>query len=359
MKKIAFFDLKGDQLLIHLLEKSGHTYPHQETISTSVREDTSFDTEKTFEEIEESYLSLPLSLLSFRIIEFPFSDMERIREVLRFELDGLVLGGAEDVVFDLLVLGESDGKHKVLVVYIRKEKLRTILDRLKALGVEPRVVTSVALASAKESFASAEGITSLLLNPKPILDEDRMNLVQEEMKIPTVNLRRGEFSYTLDTEKTKRSLKLTTILTAILALLFLLDMAFRIVSTKGEILSVKDEINKTYLNIFPNEKKITNALYQMKSHLKEIKEKERVLMGISPLQFLLDLTSMSGSGTSFTELTIDKERIILKGECSSLSQVQQMKGRLERFLTDVNISDTKPLSTDRTGFTITAKGRKP
>ncbi len=359
MRRIAFFDLKGEELLIHLFEKSGRAYSLQETISASIQEDASFGVDRTFEEIEESTLSLPLSLLSFRIIEFPFSDMQRIREVLGFELEGLVLGGVEEVVFDLLVLGESDGKHKVLVVFIRKETLRNQLDRFKALGVDPKAVTSIELASAKESFASMESMTELLLNPKPISDEDRMNGIQGEMKAPTVNLRRGEFSYTLDAEKTRRSLRWTAILAAIFILLFLSNIGFRIFSTQKEITSIKDEINRTYSTLFPGEKRMANPLYQMKSHLKEWKEKERVLVGSSPLQFLLELSSASVSGAFFTELNLDRDRITLKGECPSLSQVQQMKGQLERFLTDVNIAETKPLSTDRTGFTITAKERKP
>jgi hypothetical protein len=62
---------------------------------------------------------------------------------------------------------------------------------------------------------------------------------------------------------------------------------------------------------------------------------------------------------SFHEITIDKERIVVKGECPSLSDVQQIKSSLERFLTQVNIADAKPSSQNRTLFTITAKERKP
>lgn len=358
MGQIAFFDLKEEELSVYILEKKGDSCRPKETLSIPVREGH-FSIEETFEEMEESYLSLPLSLLDFRILEFPFSDQEKIREVVPFELDGLILGESENVVFDFFITGERNGKYQVMVVYIKKETLKVILERLKALRIDPKVVTSLELASvADDSFSSMEGITNLLLNPKPIPDKDRMDAVMEEIDQPTINLRRGELVYTVDTEKTKKSLKITAILASILVLFFLAYMALKIISTKREISLAKEEIRKTYVSLFPHEKKITNELYQMKAHLKELKEKERLFIGISPLQLLLDLTSASGPGISFHEIIMDRERVVLKGECPSLSSVQKIKSDLERFLLDVNISEAKPFSKDRTIFTITAKGRK-
>ena len=62
-------------------------------------------------------MSLPLSSLNFRVIDLPFSDKDRIREILPFELDGMILGGAEKVVFDDIIVGTSDNKYQVLAVY--------------------------------------------------------------------------------------------------------------------------------------------------------------------------------------------------------------------------------------------------
>ncbi|MEW6215208.1 MAG: hypothetical protein AB1478_08410 [Nitrospirota bacterium] len=358
MKKIVFFDLKGEEVLIYEIEKSGNTYRSKSTISAPVKDGSSFSIERTFEDVEDSYLSLPLSLLNFRIMELPFSDTEKIREVLPFELDGLILGGSEGVVFDTCILGESNGKYKILAVYILKDTLRRILDGLKALRVDPKAVTSIELVPAISSSASPEEIVRLLLNPRPIGDEDRINMALKEINRFTINLRRGEFSYTKDTEKTRRSLKFTVILLVLLVFVFLSDMALKIISTKREVSSIKDEIRKTYSSIFPHEKKITSELYQMKVHLKELKEKEMSFIGISPLKFLLDLSRLSGPGIAFTDITMDRERIVLKGECPSLSDVQQIKKSLEEFLTDVNISDVRPFSHDRTIFTITAKEKR-
>ncbi|MBI3592862.1 MAG: hypothetical protein HY099_05225, partial [Nitrospirae bacterium] len=164
-------------------------------------------------------------------------------------------------------------------------------------------------------------------------------------------------AYTGDTEKTKKSLRFTMLLAVLLLLLFLSDMSLKIISTKKESSAVRDEIRKTYQGVFPNDRKITSELYQIKAHLKELKDKEAFFVGVSPLQFFLELASVSRRGISFSDITIDKERIIMKGESPSLSDVQQLKTSLERFLQEVSISDTKPLSQNRTIFTIAARGR--
>ncbi|MDH5202829.1 MAG: hypothetical protein OEZ31_03635 [Nitrospirota bacterium] len=359
MKKVAFFDLKEEELSIYLFEKNGGTYMIKDTINTPVKEKDLFSIDRTFDGIEESYLSLPLSLLNFRTLELPFSNMSKVKEILPFELDGLILVSPEAAVFDACVLGESNGKYKVLAVYVMKDALRKILEKLKVLKIDPKFVTSIELSSLLGSFASYKEITPLLINPKPIDSEDRINGAIKEIDRPTINLRVGELSYTVDTEKTKKSIKLAATLFVLLLLVFLSDMALNIISTKRAISSVRDDMRKTYAGIFPQEKKITNELYQIKAHLKELKEKERSFIGVSPLQLLLDLSQVSKQGMSFHEITMDKERIILKGECPSLSDVQQIKSSLEKFLTQVTITDAKPSSQNRTLFTITAKERKP
>ncbi len=359
MKRVAFFDLKEEELSIYILEKNGGAYRVKNTINTPVTEKDLFSIDRTFGDIEESYLSLPLSLLNFRTLELPFSDLSKVKEVLPFELDGLILASPDSAVFDAHIIGESNGKYKLLAVYVMKDALRKILEKLKLLKIDPKVVTSIELASLIGSLTSNEEITYLLINPKPIGREDRINVAIKEIDRPTINLRTGELSYTLDTEKTKKSLKLAAILFVLLLLVFLSDMALNIISTKRAISSVRDDVRKTYAGIFPDEKKITNELYQIKAHLKELKDKERSFIGVSPLQLLLDLTQVSKSGMFFHEITIDKERIVVKGECSSLSDVQQIKSSLEKFLTQVNIADAKPSSQNRTLFTITAKERKP
>ncbi|MEW6001412.1 MAG: GspL/Epsl periplasmic domain-containing protein [Nitrospirota bacterium] len=354
MNKVVFLDMREEGLSLFIIEKNRDRWELRDRVDIP-DQDLPSDIEKTFKDVRESYLSLPLSLLDFRIVKLPFHDLEKVREVLPFELDSLVLGGSAAVVFDACILEKNNDKYDVLATYIPKDNLRRILGKFEKLKIVPRIVTSIELASVMNSPRPHEGIIEGLLDSRLVGGEDRIKAVIKEIDRPTINLRRGEFAHTADTERTKKSLKLTAILMGVLMLIFLSDTGFRIISTEKEISAVKDEIRKTYQGLFPEEKKITSELYQMKAHLRELKEKEKAFIGVSPLQFLLDLTTHSISGAIFNDITIDKERVVLKGECRSLSDVQEIKSALEEFLRNVNISDAKSLSQDRTTFTITAK----
>lgn len=305
-------------------------------------------------DIDESFLSLPLSMLDFRIMELPFADIKKIKEVLPLELENVILDGSSSVVFDARIVGPG----KVLVIYIRKEKLAGILKSLKSLGLDPRVVTSLELSSALEGSTSEEELSRLLISPTTLDENERVNLAVRETGTPVINLRSGDLVYTADTEKTGRSLMWSQVLLAMLFIVFFSDMAFRIITVRKDITSTRDAIRKTYMGLFPQEKKVSDELYQLKAHFKEMKEKENSYLGVSPLRLLLDLTKFKVPGLSFSEITIDKERLILKGECNSLSDVQLLKGKLDVFLLDVTVTDAKPGQKGRTLFAVTAKGRR-
>ena len=359
MKRIAFFDLKGEPS-IYMLEKSGGSYVLKDTVRVFIDGAHNYRAERPLEETDESYLSLPLDLLNFRIIELPFTDIERIREVLPFELDNLIMGGAEKVVFDVCLLKEDNEKCTVLAVYIMKDVLRPILNGLKALGIDAKIITSTEVALSLDSFKSGDELADLALKREESAGgiENRVHAAIQEVNRNTFNLRRGEFTYTRNTERTRKSLKLTAVLAVMVLLVFLSDMSLRIISTRREASAIRDETRKTYLSVFPNEKRVAGELYQLKAHIREMREKENSYAGIEPLPMLLDLAAVSGQGISFSELTMDQERLIIKGESPSLTDVQKLKINLERFLSGVNIADTKVSARNRTEFTITAKGRR-
>ncbi|MGD0283381.1 MAG: GspL/Epsl periplasmic domain-containing protein [Dissulfurispiraceae bacterium] len=345
--KAAFFDLVGEELTVFTLEKNGTTYVSG--VASSI---------PPSEEYSESCLSLPLSLLNFRVVEVPFQDEKKLRELLPFEIDGLILGGHDTIVFDTYPLQGGDEKHKVLVAYVLKDTLRTLLNKLKSSGFDPKAVTSIELSDAIGSSASESEIMGRILLPGTLVREDRARIAVKEMESPTVNLRRDEFAYTADTEKAKKSLRVTALLAALLFVVFLSDMVLTTWSVKSANSSIKDDLRRTYLSIFPNEKRISSEVYQLRAHLKELQDKESTFIGVSPLQVLLDLTRLSRPGVSLNEITVDRDLIVVKGECPSLSDVQKIKSDLEGFLASVTISDTKASVQNRTLFTITGKEKK-
>lgn len=71
MGSAVFLDLRSSGLSVYSLEKNGKSWLPADSVSASLGEDYSFTLGKTFTGTDESYLSLPLDLLNFRIIELP------------------------------------------------------------------------------------------------------------------------------------------------------------------------------------------------------------------------------------------------------------------------------------------------
>lgn len=357
MSRTVFLDFKGRELSVYSFDNGGRNGQPGSSFTIPVEENYSFAFDKPAG-AEEFIFSLPLNLLDFRVLELPFSDVKKVRELVPFEIDNLVLGGSGSVAFDAFILSRGEGKSQVLVAYIGKETLRTILNRLKASGIDPKAVVSLELAHAVSSSASAEEIAGKLLSPDPLEEKERISAAAAEIKNPTVNLRRGEFAYTADTERTTKSLMMTAALVVLVLFIFLADNVMVIVSTKRENDSIKESIRKTYQGLFPSERKISNELYQLKAHMKELKDKESSFVGVSPLDTLLDLSGASRPSVSFIEITVDRDLIILKGEAPTMSDVQKTKTDLEKVFTEITISDTKPSVQGKTLFTLTVRGRK-
>ncbi len=357
MGVILFFDLK-DEAMLYTFERSRGTYVKKEVLRASVSADYEVGLERLPDDIEASYVSVPLDMLSFRTVELPFSDMTRVREVLPFELDNLILGGSGGIVFDARVLKEFEGTYKFLVVCIMKDSLRKLLDGFRRKSIDIKTVTSIDLVSAFDAFSSGDDIEDLLMrrSPASLKAEDRITLAAHEVAAPAIDLRRGEFAYTGDTEKARKSLKYTLVFGVLLLLLFLSDLSLNGIAMKKESLSIDNDIRRSYSDMFPGERRITSEIYQLKAHLRELKDKEPLFAGISPLQYLLDVSAAGKNGFSFNEINIEKSFIIMKGECRTLSDAQTLRNSLAAFFTDVAISDTKPLTQGRTAFTITAKG---
>ncbi len=304
--------------------------------------------------IGEFHVSIPLELLDLRILKLPFSEKEKLKEVIPFELSGLIIDSPDSVVFDTVVLGGSDNNFDVLVAYVRKEILRDILSRLSSLNIDPRIITSVELQAV---IRNASGNMALRIEgAEELTAEDRINAARLELTKHTVNLRTGPFAYTRDTEKTGKALKVTAALFILLALVINSDLVFRIITAKTEASSIKREMRTMYTGLFPDEKKISDELYQMKSHLREVREKGDALMGVRPLKLMLSLSQKPVEGIVLNEIGIDKDLITMKGEATSIDNIDKFKIRLTGFLNDVSVTDIKPSSDNKSSFTAVAKG---
>jgi hypothetical protein len=101
-----------------------------------------------------------------------------------------------------------------------------------------------------------------------------------------------------------------------------------------------------------------NEIYQLKSHMKELKGKEDVFIGVDPLDLLSKLSQGDRQGIVINEVTADKTNITIRGEAQSLSDIQLLQNKLKNAFDEVNISDSRASAQGRMMFTITAREKR-
>jgi type II secretory pathway component PulL len=193
------------------------------------------------------------------------------------------------------------------------------------------------------------------MNPSRLGSDERREAAKKELAVLTLNLRTGPFAYTKDAEKLKKGIKLTAILLVLLVLVINVDLAFRLISAQEEASSMRKEMRNMYAGLFPADKKIADEIYQMKSHIKELKERGEVITGLDPLQFMLELSQRTMPGVKFDEINLDREIVTIKGEAVAMDRVDDIKTRLSEFMTDASVSDIKTSVEGKIRFTVIAK----
>jgi general secretion pathway protein L len=86
----------------------------------------------------KTILSIQPALLSMREVEFPITDLRKVRDILPIELKGETAVDTEELVFEALAL---DGG-KVLAVWCRQEELAAAIEAMRGKGVEPEAVSA-------------------------------------------------------------------------------------------------------------------------------------------------------------------------------------------------------------------------
>jgi len=347
VRRIGFIDIEDglnieEKHPVYLFKEHARRFEFEKTVTLQSADAGDF------------FLSLPLSLMNFRVLRLPFSDRERLNKVIPFELDNLIIGGSDSIVFDTVVLGGADNAFDVLVAYIERGILNDVLARLSALNIDPRVVSSIELHAVLKG--GAEDIARRLVEQSPLHGQDRVDAAGEEIASPAINLRTGPFAYTRDLDRTKKKLRVTAVLAVLLALTINSDLLFRAIKARDEASSIRREMRALYTGLFPNEKRITDELYQLRSHMKEIKERGDAMIGVYPLRFLLDLSKRAMQGITLYEISLDKDLIRMKGDAAGMDSIGRMKTGLSEYLTDVTVSDIKPSAGGRIAFTVVAKG---
>ena len=338
-----FFDLK---------EQNGRYYVFSKNLDLIKIDNFSFDTFEPKKEIYDAYLSIPISWLDFRVLEVPFKEEKKIKEILPFELEGLILSNSAEITYDFVIL-EKKEKTKILIIYIKKDLLQKLLEKFDQKKINIKVVTCIYLKKFLADFRA-----EYLLEPNKLSEEERIKLAKEELISPSFNLKKIEIISPIKLKKQKKLLQWTIFLSILILFFWLIDFYFNWWAIKKQTENIKNKMHHIYSTLFPEEKRIVSPLYQLQSHFKTLKEKENILVGISPLDILLKLSKVKRNGIIFREIHMDKKRVIIKGIANSLSNIDNVKKQLEQVWSQAKILDSKVLEPKKIHFTIMVEDKK-
>lgn len=96
---------------------------------------------------DQVIVAMPGTSVATHVIALPFSDPRRIEATLGFEVEGQLPYDITEVVYDhQQLVTKPDGKSEILVGVLKTEEIENFLGMLKECGVDPRIVTTSALA---------------------------------------------------------------------------------------------------------------------------------------------------------------------------------------------------------------------
>lgn len=90
--------------------------------------------------------AMPGQYISSRILSFPFSDPRKIQAAVFVEIEEMVPFNLDDMIIDHQLLGAMGGRTYVLVVMTKKSFLKTFLDHLQRIDIDPKVIDIDSLA---------------------------------------------------------------------------------------------------------------------------------------------------------------------------------------------------------------------
>ena len=341
----AFFDLrdaKGGAVYVF----DGKTAPAY-TIAFTLDETGKFVFEETLPAFEDVWLGLPLSMLGFRLLEFPFTGLEKIRHALPFELEGMVLKGLNEIVWDVIMVGdhpgETGGTQKALAVYTEKKTLSALLNSLKEAVVEPSVVTSIELAGlANGSFPD---ISEALLTPPPSGPEERAALAHAELfrPRPSINLRAGELQFTKPREELGRRIKTAFILAGLLLIAFSLRSLVGIYFLNKQAGAIETQMSRSVSKMIAGHGtgNLQVSLMELEGSLTELRREKAGFGGVPALEELKKLSLAKAGGVVIREISMNGSGMIIKGEAHALSDVEAEKNAVRRDFSQVNVLETR------------------
>jgi type II secretory pathway component PulL len=349
---IGFIDWTENTISLYVFKKKGGEFSLSDSLSITVEGELDESLLSRFLKpgVERFYLSIPVNLLSLREITFPFSDRDKIKETLPYELEGILLGSAGDYSIDHSVIDTSENGSRAIAACMEKSKLRDVVDRFTSAGLDPVSITCLDLRVFGNTMEN-------LLEQTEVAKELRIEAAQEELTHPSINLRQGELAFTGDMEKSRRSLRVTGVLVLLLILVLGSYTTARYLFLKKEHSMLTDNINLLYQKTFPEDTRIIDASRQFQGKLNSLNRKKDILVGIPVLDILLNISEIKNESITLDEFRTEQATISIKGTTSEFEEVDAFRKALSLLFSDVRVTDSTSSPDKKVSFSITMKDR--
>ncbi|MCX8027391.1 MAG: hypothetical protein N3A62_06005 [Thermodesulfovibrionales bacterium] len=327
MSRIAFVDVSK------VINDGLNTYQYDVYLFNKKGKDIEFVSETNLDSediksVDVFYINLSIDILDLRIIRLPNLDTQKIRQVVPFELEGKIMVKRQDLIFDIVRYKDED----TFVAYIDKNELYSILQPLRLRGIIPQTITSIDIRRRimdGMSDASNIGILSQLTV------DDRIEFFKKEILSPTIQLKDRDIT---GEQITMSIIKPFFRAGFVVIFLIILWVSFKIYSNSVITSEIKASISRHYKTLFPQETKITDEVYQLRSKVKVLQDKYDAIRGVDALLILKNISELKIQGIILQEISMDKDVVRLKGEAQKVDDIERFKTNM-KWARNVVVSD--------------------
>ena len=344
----GFIDWTEDNLNLYIFEKTGIEYKLIESRSIEIKEGLKPESldQLIIAGVDNMHLSVPFNDLTVRELNFPFSDKDKIKETIPYELEGVLLGNTADYTIDHIDTLTTESGSSVLAVCLEKSKLNEIINMFSPLGLDFRTVTSIDLRLSGRN-------TEKLFGDQPSDTSIRAEAAAEEILDPSINLRQEELAFTGDIKKFNRGLRFTVLLLLIVLTVTGANTALRLGSLNRDHEFLSNEMRKIYQEVFPEDRKFVDIERQFRGNINELKKKNAALAGIPALDIMRDIAfNKNIKGITLDEFNTDGKNVIIKGRAATFEDVESLKNALSSVFRNAKVTDSGATADKKIGFTI-------
>lgn len=168
----------------------------------------------------------------------------------------------------------------------------------------------------------------------------------QEDRDGVINFRKGEFVYTKERSALKRHLTVSGFLASMIVVLLSGEVYIRYTTLTQRLDYWNVTLKQAYQEVFPDDTRVVDSLYQMEAKLKGLEERASVLEGgVNALDMLKGLVSAKPPDikVELYEVRLERDKIIAKGEAESFEAVHRLREGLATNpgFRDVHLSEVK------------------